>query len=139
LRKSAVFLLTCQGRVDEPREWQNPPCGAPRSGGWAFEQSDSYNLDCDSTGVVLRALSSVKSAPSVPEAIADGLAWLGGMQNPDGGWPSFTHGQASKKPGPYPLGIFAPPTSILALAPLAWTAPLMFGAPATEDLTGRVL
>ncbi len=139
LRQATKFLLTCQGRLDEPRQWQNPAPGAPRSGGWAFEQSNSYNLDCDSTGVVLRALASVPGASSVPDAIADGNAWLLGMQNPDGGWPSFSHGQASKKPGPYPLGIFAPPTSMLALLSLAWTAPLMFGDPATEDLTGRVL
>jgi len=139
IRRAAVFLLTCQGRIDEPREWQNPPPGAPRRGGWAFEQSNSYNLDCDSTGQVLRALHLVRSAPSVREALADGLAWLDGMQNPDGGWPSFTFGQAHKPAGPYPLGIFAPPTSTLGQLFLAWTAPLMFGDPATEDLTGRVL
>ena len=139
VRRATVFLLTCQGRLPEPPEWQNPPPGAPRWGGWAFEQSNSYNLDCDSTGAVLRALDVVRTAPSVPEAIDEGLGWLFGMQNDDGGWPSFTHGQAHKKPGPFPLGIFAPPTSLAGQLALAWTAPLMFGDPATEDLTGRVL
>ena len=57
----------------------------------------------------------------------------------DGGWPSFTRGQAHKPPGPYPLGLFAAPESTLALLSLAWAAPLFFGDPATEDLTGRVL
>lgn len=139
VRRATVFLLSCQGRLDEPPEWQNPPPGAPRWGGWAFEESNSYNLDCDSTAAVLRALDVVRHSPSVPEAIAEGLAWLGGMQNDDGGWPSFTHGQANKPPGPFPLGIFAAPSSIAGQLALAWTAPLMFGDPATEDLTGRVL
>jgi squalene-hopene/tetraprenyl-beta-curcumene cyclase len=139
MRGATKFLLTCQGRLDEPPEWQNPPCGAPKWGGWAFEESNSYNLDCDSTSQVLRALYKVRSSSSVPQAISEGLAWLAGMQNKDGGWPSFTHGQASKKPGPYPLGIFAPPSSLAGQLALAWTAPLMFGDPATEDLTGRVL
>ena len=139
IRRATVFLLTCQGRIDEPPEWQNPPPGAPRWGGWAFEQSNSYNLDCDSTAAVLRALDVVRTASSVPETIAEGLAWLDGMQNADGGWPSFTHGQAHKPAGPFPLGIFAAPTSTFEQLSLAWTAPLMFGDPATEDLTGRVL
>jgi squalene-hopene/tetraprenyl-beta-curcumene cyclase len=139
IRRAAKFLLTCQGRLDEPREWQNPRCGAPRWGGWAFEQSNSYNLDCDSTGQVLRALKLVSRAPSVPETISEGLAWLEGMQNPDGGWPSFTWGQAKKPAGPYPLGIFPPPQDLFELFSLLWTAPLMLGDPSTEDLTGRVL
>src|SRR5207249_2097429 len=97
------------------------------------------NLDCDSTSQVLHALQAVPCAPSAPETTREALAWLYGMQNADGGWPSFTHGQAHKPAGPYPLGIIAPPASTLGLLSLAWTVPLFFGDPATEDLTGRVL
>lgn len=137
--QATVFLLSAQGHLDEPRDWQNPACGAPRHGGWAFEESNSYNLDCDSTSQVLRALSTVRSRSSVPDAVNEGLAWLLGMQNPDGGWPSFTHGLASKAPGPYSLGTYMPQSPMQQLAVLLRNAPLLFGDPSTEDVTGRVL
>lgn len=139
IKTAVVYLLSTQGRLPEPPEWQNPPCGAPRSGGWAFEESNSYNLDCDSTSQVLRALSMVRQLPSVEQAIAKGQAWLLGMQNDDGGWPAFTHGQASKPAGPYPLGTYMPTDLLQQILVIAGQAGLFFGDPATEDVTGRVV
>ncbi len=139
IRRAVAFILSAQGRIDEPIEWQNPAPCAPRRGGFPFEAQNTFNLDCDSTGQVLRALQVVPGAPSVAPTMREALAWLDGMQNPDGGWPSFTRGQAHKLAGPYPLGIFTVPETTVALLSLAWTAPLFFGDPATEDLTGRVL
>jgi len=139
IKNAVVYLLSTQGRIDEPPEWQNPPCGAPRSGGWAFEESNSYSLDCDSTSQVLRALSYVRELPSVENAIEKGQAWLVGMQNDDGGWPAFTHGQASKPAGPYPLGTYMPSDLLSQILVFVGQAGLFFGDPATEDLTGRVV
>lgn len=139
VRRAAAFLLTCQGRLDQPREWQNPRRGAPRQGGWAFEASNSYGLDCDTTGQVLATLALVKSQSSVPGVMAAGVAWLLGMQNDDGGWPAFTHGLAGKPPGPYSLGLFPTPPSLGAALSALSTARLLLGDPSTEDLTGRVL
>ena len=137
--RGVAYMLSTQGKLPEPREWKNPPCGAPRSGGWAFEESNTYNLDCDSTSQVLRALAYTSTLSSVPEATQEGLAWLAGMQNPDGGWPSFTYGQASKPAGPFPLGTFVPKDALLDILSMVGSAFLTFGDPATEDLTGRVL
>jgi squalene-hopene/tetraprenyl-beta-curcumene cyclase len=136
---ATVFLLSAQGRLDEVPDWQNPAPGAPRRGGWAFEEANSYNLDCDSTSQVLRALSGVRSVSSVQPAIDEGLKWLLGMQNDDGGWPSFGHGLPSKPPGPYSLGLYLPSSSLAELLSILRNAPLLFGDPSTEDVTGRVL
>lgn len=139
IRRSVAYMLSTQGKVPEPREWQNPAIGAPRFGGWAFEESNSYNLDCDSTSQVLRALSATARVSSVPDATSAGLAWLRGMQNCDGGWPSFTRGQASKPAGPYPLGTFMPNDALLDILSSLGSITLTIGDPSTEDLTGRVL
>lgn len=139
IQKSVVYMLSTQGRLPEPKEWQNPACGAPRFGGWAFEESNSYSLDCDSTSQVLRALAMTRHSPSVEPTIQEGMAWLRGMQNADGGWPAFTHGQASKPAGPYPLGMYMPTDPLQQILVIAGQAGLFFGDPATEDLTGRVL
>jgi len=139
IRRGVAYMLSTQGKIDEPREWQNPAPCSPRYGGWAFEESNSYNLDCDSTSQVLRALSATSKLSSVADVTKEGLAWLRGMQNPDGGWPSFTRGQASKPAGPYPLGTFMPSDSVQDLLIMVGSACLTFGDPATEDLTGRVL
>jgi squalene-hopene/tetraprenyl-beta-curcumene cyclase len=139
IRKAVVFLLSAQGRLDAPRQWQNPVRGAPRHGGWAFEAANSYNLDCDSTSQVLRALSLCRDLPSVQPAIDEGLAWLFGMQNREGGWPSFTHGLKGKPPGPYSLGTYMPKAPLQQIEVIIRNAGLLFGDPATADVSGRVL
>lgn len=139
VRSAVAFLVSTQGRLDEPPEWQNPAPCAPRHGGWPFEDCNSYNLDCDSTSQVLRALAATPMLSSVAEARGEGLAWLRGMQNPDGGWPSFTHDQGSKPPGPYPLGTFMPNDVLQDVLTFVLGGTEMFRDPSTEDLTGRVL
>lgn len=136
---STAFLLSTQGKLDQPREWQKPARGAPRSGGWSFEMDNSLCLDSDSTGQTLRALAMVRELSSVPAAIQDGLPWLLGMQNDDGGWPAFTHGLPSKPAGPYPLGLFASGAQIIDMPKSLKSLRLFIGDPSTEDLTGRVL
>ena len=136
---ATVFLLSTQGRRDQPREWQGPSRRSPRRGGWSFEPDNQLCLDCDSTGMVLRALGTLKERSGVREAVDEGLDWLFGMQNADGGFPAFTHGLGGKPAGSYPLGLFALGADVFD-NPRGMRAFFTFlGDPSTEDLTGRVL
>jgi squalene-hopene/tetraprenyl-beta-curcumene cyclase len=99
--------------------------------------------DTDDTAIVLAALSPhVSARPTRPllHAIDQAVAWLRDMQNPDGGWPGFTWGLPSKKPGPMftsDLGVgFDDPRQILNFL---FDPPPEYGDPSTEGNTGRVL
>ncbi|MCA9494977.1 MAG: hypothetical protein KC621_33850, partial [Myxococcales bacterium] len=72
-------------------------------------------------------------------AARDGLAWMLGMQNPDGGWPAFGWGQKSKPRGP--IGTVVPPTpdGLVDIVKLLLDTPPILRDPATEELTGRAL
>lgn len=142
VRRGLAFLRAEQGRRREPWDLQTPRPGAPRDGGWAFEAGNELGLDPDSTAMVLACLARA-GAPSDAaengEAARKGLAWLRGMQNPDGGWPAFGWGQASKPRGP--IGTTLPPTpdGLAGVLSMLADPPAILRDPSTEELTGRAL
>lgn len=140
LVRAAEFLLAEQSLVPLPRDWQNPGRDAPRTGGWAFGASNPLGTDNDSTGVALWGLAHLEPRTAhVESAIERGLSWLWGMQNSDGGWAAFTHGQRGKPAGPFSIGILDMPGDLLGSLRLLLRPPPQFSEPATEDVTGRVL
>lgn len=143
IKKGLDYLLQHQSNLPEPIDWQNPKAGAPRTGGWPYEQDNPLCCDCDTTGAVLWTLGLAQqnfNSPALQQAIQQGLAWELGMQNKDGGWAAFAHGLKSKPPGAIMTSLFDfPKPSILTMIKLFFNPPLVLGDPATAGLTGRVL
>lgn len=140
---SAVrFLLKAQVLQEPPALVRTKP-GAPRSGGWAFEDDNPLAPDADDTAVVLDALGLVVRADgddALPEPLASEVraaigkaeAWMLGMQNPDGGWPAYEYGLPGKPRGPIMLNQVGPHAHHDSVM-------LAIGDPATEDVTARAL
>ena len=90
-QKAFDWLLSRQ--ILEGGDWQRlAPHVQP--GGWTFEYWNSPYPDCDDTGMVLETLarSGQASDPRVSTAIDRGLGWLLGLQNKDGGFPTWDRG-----------------------------------------------
>jgi squalene-hopene/tetraprenyl-beta-curcumene cyclase len=139
ITSAARFLLREQSRLPLPRDWQNPGLTSPRTGGWAFEEGNPLGADCDSTSVALWGLGHLPRTGEVGSAIETALKWLWGMQNKDGGWPSFSRGKPSKPAGPFSIEAENPGSGPLASLQLLFDVPPQFGDPSLEDVTGRVL
>jgi squalene-hopene/tetraprenyl-beta-curcumene cyclase len=89
-RKAMSYLLSNQ--ILTGGDWQaSRPKLAP--GGWAFEYYNSPYPDSDDTGMVLEAVGRAGdfSDPKVGAAVDLGVNWLLGMQNKDGGFPTWDH------------------------------------------------
>src|SRR5690606_17697667 len=56
-----AYLRAQQSWRPAPRDWQRPRRGAPRHGGWPYEQGNALCCDCDSTGAVLWTLGLARS------------------------------------------------------------------------------
>jgi squalene/oxidosqualene cyclase-like protein len=125
------------------------PAGA--GGGWAFEGSNVKTPDCDDTGLALFALG-VAAARHGDDALPADLgarvstamnragAWLGGMQNADGGWSAFQTWPASKPRGPIlteELGLIG--RDLAETLHNLVDPPVALGSPSWEDVTARVL
>ncbi len=142
IRRGLDYLLRNQSQRAEPADWQNPAPGAPRQGGWPYEQDNPLCSDSDTTAAVLWTLGvACRHEIDIPDKIVnEGLAWLLGMQNQDGGWAAFAHGLKSKQPGPmFETPLVLPNPTPLTMLKLFINPPVEFGDPATEGLTGRVL
>lgn len=90
-QKALEWLLDHQ--IFEGGDWQRL---APKvqPGGWTFEYWNSPYPDCDDTGMVLESLVRSGQTPGIDaarvnNAIDRGLGWLLGLQNKDGGFPTW--------------------------------------------------
>lgn len=80
------WLLGQQYRVEHPYTLANP-------GGWAWTDLSGGVPDADDTAGAILALRNLGVLDdSVQRAIADGVQWLLGVQNRDGGIPTFCKG-----------------------------------------------
>ena len=69
------------------------------SGGWYFQFENEFYPDVDDTAMVIMALKDIAFSDFSfsQKAIEKGLAWLGAMQNTDGGWGAFDHTNIDRK------------------------------------------
>ncbi|KAI9155715.1 squalene cyclase [Paramyrothecium foliicola] len=68
-------------------------CPTSQAGGWSFEYENTWYPDVDDTAVVVMALVKQDFDGMIAsKSITDAVDWMIGMQNPDGGWAAFDHG-----------------------------------------------
>lgn len=87
------WVLDCQHRQRHPFTGAEP-------GGWGWTDLSGAVPDADDTPSALLALAAWRDAPScssldrqrIELAARLGCAWLHGLQNRDGGWPTFCRG-----------------------------------------------
>lgn len=150
ITKAAQLLMDYQTTQPSPWDWQTPPPGAPKDGGWPFEIGNELNPDLDSTQEVLSALVLVRNGLATPSAdleksIDKGLAWLMAMQNPDGGWPAFSYGKPTPLPGLFYYKNPAPKTDVGWMQRLVrfgsdgYQQLSQVGDPSVADVAGRTL
>jgi len=145
------WMVRAQVTVPQPLPSQ-PRKDAPRTGGYAFEGPGNVTMpDCDDTGVALGPMAmaiahtgphgvQLARAERVRLACAAARDWLFGMQNADGGWPSYQWGLPGKPRGPMmekPLEI--PVNNPILMAKLFVEPPVALGDPSAEDATGRIV
>jgi squalene-hopene/tetraprenyl-beta-curcumene cyclase len=93
--------LDCLDSREQVRDWlekqqyrvRHPYTGAP-PGGWAWTDLPGGVPDCDDTPGAMLALRHLRNGKSSPDTSADTLAlfWVLGIQNSDGGFPTFCRG-----------------------------------------------
>jgi squalene-hopene/tetraprenyl-beta-curcumene cyclase len=87
------WLLSCQHRCRHPFTGADP-------GGWGWSDLSGAVPDADDTPGALLALAAWRDAPTcsaadrarIEQAVGAGIHWLIGLQNRDGGWPTFCRG-----------------------------------------------
>jgi len=116
-----AWLLAQQNRARHPYT-NSPP------GGWGWSHLPGSVPDADDTAGALLALAHLPACAESAAAAADGLRWLAGLQNRDGGWPTFCRGW-----GKLPFDRSAPDLTAHALRAVAVTA----GGMASRHNEGR--
>ncbi|APR80587.1 Squalene--hopene cyclase [Minicystis rosea] len=147
LERAVSWLAACEHA--QPAAWSagREPL-LMRDGGYAFQRANVRMPDCDDTAVALDALAAALEDPELEPALRKrvslragrALAWLLGMQNPDGGFAAFLRGLPSKPRGPIltePLDLW--PNGLDAIRRLRRLPLWALGDPSTEDVTGRTL
>ncbi|MDA1055912.1 MAG: squalene--hopene cyclase, partial [Planctomycetota bacterium] len=92
---SLDWLLSCQHREVHPFTGAEP-------GGWGWSDLSGAVPDADDTPAALLAIAEWSRSPActaddkarIEEAADAGIQWLLGLQNSDGGWPTFCRGWA---------------------------------------------
>ncbi len=145
-----AWLVDAQLTIPQP-EIDNRNPGAPRTGGWGFQKGNHTMADCDDAGVVLSALGQALKATDrealtpqvrarVESSVEKGVAWLRGMQNPDGGWSAFVWDLPARRHGPmFQKTPDVPMDDLWAMFWLALDPPRELGDCSTEDVTSRIL
>jgi squalene-hopene/tetraprenyl-beta-curcumene cyclase len=90
---SLDWVLSCQHREVHPFTGAEP-------GGWGWSDLSGAVPDADDTPGALLAIAAWARSPScsaedkqrIDEAADAGIQWLFGLQNSDGGWPTFCRG-----------------------------------------------
>jgi squalene-hopene/tetraprenyl-beta-curcumene cyclase len=96
---AAARDLDALDRKEQLREWllrqqyrQRHPYTGADPGGWAWTDLSGGVPDADDTPGALLALQHLGWGEENYQAIKEGLDWLIGLQNADGGWPTFCRG-----------------------------------------------
>lgn len=109
--KSKAWLLAQQARAVHPYTGAAP-------GGWSWTPLPGGVPDADDTSGAILALTRLGDDPALVEAARAGLDWLAGLQNGDGGMPTFCRGW-----GTLPFDMSCADISAHALAAFgAWRA-----------------
>ena len=98
-RASRAGLPLGSADLDRARDWllgcqhlrRHPYTGAA-PGGWGWTDLPGAVPDADDTPAALLALRPRADQPQVVAAAVRGIRWLLGLQNRDGGWPTFCRG-----------------------------------------------
>ncbi len=125
--KIAKWLVRTQLKAKHPFTGANP-------GGWAWTDLPGGVPDADDTAgalIALKRLKDIGSKTDISGTVRGGLRWLLGVQNSDGGMPTFCRGW-----GRLPFDRSCPDLSAHALAALAvWRDVSPHAAKAMERLT----
>lgn len=121
LKKATSYLLMKQHK--NKRDWSiHAP--AIEAGGWGFSESNTTIPDIDDTTAVLRVLSkNTDNSMEVKNAWINGVKWVKGLQNIDGGWGAMEKGVTNQ---------------IFTQLPLDNVQDIIIDS-STADLTGRTL
>lgn len=126
--KTTAYLLGVQQRTRHPFTQAEP-------GGWGWTSLSGAVPDADDTSAALLALHALDASDTAREAARAGLEWLLGLQNRDGGIPTFCRGWAN-----LPFDRSCPDITAHALAAFAaWMPRLPELAPRLDRAQRRAL